>query len=325
MAAMDIAVSVEYGDVAEFPCDVLVLKYAQALYGADARVADLLDTEVSPRLGNYELLPGQGRVPARNVLFVGVAPLVEFGYGPIREFASYALQVVVHQLPEAEHVAMTMHGVGYGLDERESFLAQLGGLFDALRDFPFPLSLRRITFVERSRGRANRLQEILDEYLPGAAGVRNARTSEAKLSGAGPASHTKPHVFVAMPFADEMEDVYIFGIQGPVNAAGFLCERVDMARFTGDILERIKQRIETADLVIADLTGANPNVYLEVGYAWGRNRPVLLLSRKVEELCFDVKGHRCIVYKSIADLARRLAAELPAFGGEGGDQRRRQV
>jgi len=113
-----------------------------------------------------------------------------------------------------------------------------------------------------------------------------------------------------MPFAKELEDTYVFGIQGPANAAGFLCERVDMVTFTGDILERIKNRIQTAALVIAELTGANANVYLEVGYAWGLNRPVLLLIRQGEELKFDVKGQRCIIYENIVDLARRLQRDL---------------
>ena len=113
-----------------------------------------------------------------------------------------------------------------------------------------------------------------------------------------------------MPFSKDLEDVFIFGIQGPINKAGYLCERVDMLSFTGDILERIKSRIETAALVVADLTGANPNVYLEVGYAWGKNRPTLLLSRKTDDLKFDVRGQRCLVYDSIVDLSKKLQQDL---------------
>ena len=83
-----------------------------------------------------------------------------------------------------------------------------------------------------------------------------------------------------------------------------------MDTFTGDILERIKLRIETAALVIADLTAANPNVYLEVGYAWGKERPTLLISKKSGDLKFDVRGHRCLIYKSINELAKKLEADL---------------
>jgi hypothetical protein len=121
-------------------------------------------------------------------------------------------------------------------------------------------------------------------------------------------------VFVAMPFSEgEMEDVFGFGIQGPVHEAGLLCERVDMSTFTGDILQRIRERIDSSRLVIADLTGANPNVYLEVGYAWGRDRPTLLLARQGTDLKFDVRGHRCLMYRSITQLSAQLRNDLSAL------------
>jgi hypothetical protein len=39
---MNLTLSIECADIIDFTCDVLVLKYAQAFYGADALVADLL-------------------------------------------------------------------------------------------------------------------------------------------------------------------------------------------------------------------------------------------------------------------------------------------
>jgi hypothetical protein len=252
------------------------------------------------------------------VLFIGVLPLYQFDYGQIREFSSYSLQILAQGIPDVEHVAMTMHGVGYGLDEKESFLAQIGGLFDAVHSGIAPSSLKRITIVERNQGRATRLKQILETNLPSETISEKQNQVErvsppSKIASAGLQSNAKPHIFVAMPFSEEMEDVYIFGIQGPVNAAGYLCERVDMATFTGDILTRIKSRIETAALVVADLTGANANVYLEVGYAWGKDLPTLLIAKKSDELKFDVRGQRCIIYKNIADLAKKLETDLAAL------------
>jgi len=119
-------------------------------------------------------------------------------------------------------------------------------------------------------------------------------------------STAKDHVFVAMPFAPEFEDVYEFGIYAPVRKAGLACERVDQASFTGDILAKIKERISTARFVIAELTGARPNVYLEVGYSWGKDVPVVFLARRDEQLHFDVRTQKCIVYASIGQLAREL-------------------
>lgn len=318
---MNNKVFVEYADVIDYTCDVLILKYAQEFYGADALVASIIHPtaedrpHLSPPPGKYVLLSSEGKIAARKILFVGVLHLSQFDYGRIREFANYSMQILAGQVPEAKHIAMTMHGVGYGLDERESFLAQVAGLLDSFRSAIILPALERVTIVERNKGRAERLQQILDEFLPSAPSSIDSYKAHTPSStiqeiNAGPQSNKKPHIFVAMPISDDTEDVYNWGIQGPVNTAGYLCERVDRAIFTGDILDRIKSKIDTAKLVIADLTGANPNVYLEVGYAWGKNKPTLLLSKKADELKFDVRGQRCIVYKNITDLAKKLEADL---------------
>jgi hypothetical protein len=132
-----------------------------------------------------------------------------------------------------------------------------------------------------------------------AAGIRESGTAEGREGD-------KPHIFVAMPYAEEFQDVYEFGIYGPVRRCGYICEKVDETSFTGDILHRIKQKIESAKIVIADLSGSRPNVYLEVGYAWGHGVPVVFLSKEGEPLHFDVQTHRCIYYKTIGQLARDL-------------------
>ena len=135
-------------------------------------------------------------------------------------------------------------------------------------------------------------------------------TTTEILRSAGYESESKKNIFVAMPFAEEFEDVYFFGIQGAVKNAGYLCGRADLESYTGDVMDFVKSRIENSDLTIADLTGANPNVYLEVGYAWGRNKRTIRLAKDSEELKFDVQGQRCLVYKSIKDLMEKLEIEL---------------
>jgi hypothetical protein len=221
---------------------------------------------------------------------------------------------------------MTIHGVGYGLDESEALRSQLAGCLDALESGHYPSALERITIVELDRARALRLQAILNDAisgnavtLPGMAetlAYPRAIERSPLISDVGRASASKPHVFVAMPFDEALDDVFHYGIQAPVNAAGYLCERADLTAFTGDILARIKARIETAALVIAELSGANPNVFLEVGYAWGKERPTILLVQDTQKLPFDVRGQRCLVYKRIRDLEEALGQELQGLKQE---------
>lgn len=304
-------------DICGFNADVVVLKHAQSFYGADAVVAGALanvveQRQLTPKPGKHSLIPTNFQMASSYVLFVGVVQLYDFNYTQIREFSKRAIQITAKELPHASHVAMTIHGVGYGLDERESFLAQIGGILDAANNHR---AIKRVSIVEMNSIRARRLRTILREtFQRDAEGIPATRKTETtQRINAGIESDNKKHVFVAMPFAKEYEDTYVFGIQSPIHAIGLLCERVDLVAFTGDILERVKTRIDTASLIVAELTGANANVYLEVGYAWGRGRPTLLIARSGDDLKFDVRGQRCIIYDNIYDLSKKLSNDLKAL------------
>lgn len=314
---------VENGDVLTAECDVLILKYAQGFHGADLAVArtlgisDRADGALAP--GKYLRIPTKGKLPCKRVLFVGVPQLWEFGYAEIRKFAKTALSILANEDCEKASLAMTMHGVGYGLDEKEAFSAQIAGLMEYLQVQKPTWRPETITIVDRDANRAKRLTGFLADIIS-AAGEHSTNSSAAGvqiLPDAGTTSDAKKHVFVAMPYNEEMQDAYELAISEAVNAAGCLCERCDRAVFTGDVLDRIKKRIASATLVIADMTGANPNVYLEVGYAWGKRVPTLLVAKTGEELQFDVRTHRCIYYRNFSDLKRQMLQLIPKLMADG--------
>jgi hypothetical protein len=313
---------VVHDDVLAFPADVLALKYAQGLHGADRAVAEALNLSESVldaklrQPGSWHLVSGENLLAPTRVLFVGVVGLWHFRYAQIREFAARVLEVLEQAAPQTRHMAVTLHGVNYGLDELEAFTAEVGGFLDAQARGDGPPGLERLSFVEINAKRAARLTTALHHLLPEGLAVPPppaapaAPATGSALPTAGRESEAKPHVFVAMPFSDEFDDIYYYGIEPAVKAAGYLCERADTRCFPGDILEWIRGRIQTAALVIADLSTANPNVYLEVGYAWGHRRPTILLTRDVGDLKFDVRGQRCVIYKRIRDLEENLKREL---------------
>ncbi|MFB6177961.1 MAG: hypothetical protein ABEI99_12640, partial [Halobaculum sp.] len=179
--------------------------------------------------------------------------------------------------------------------------------------------LSRVKIVERNQGRADRLRKIRDEFLGGEYIQTESQPTEKERS-VGYDSESKPHVFVAMPFDEEFDDVYYTGIKPAVKQLAedidrdILCERVDENVFTGSVTDQIRDRIESASLVVADMTNANPNVYLEVGYAWGSDVPVLLLTQDTDDLEFDVEHHNSLIYDRMGihglkqDLEDTLAA-----------------
>jgi hypothetical protein len=116
-----------------------------------------------------------------------------------------------------------------------------------------------------------------------------------------------------MPYGDSFEDVFTYGIAPPVRSAGLLCERMDQITFTGDIVGHMREKISSASILVADLSEANPNVYLEIGYAWGVQTPCVLLCNRKSDLKFDLRGQRCLQYGSITELEKALTAELQAL------------
>jgi hypothetical protein len=125
---------------------------------------------------------------------------------------------------------------------------------------------------------------------------------------------SKPFVFLLMPFSDEFKDIYEVGIRPACRDAGAHCERVDEQRFTESILQRIYDQIAGADIIVADMTARNPNVFYETGFAHALKKHTILLTQKSDDIPFDLKHYRHIVYGGkISELKSQLQKELRFF------------
>lgn len=121
----------------------------------------------------------------------------------------------------------------------------------------------------------------------------------------------KPFVFVLIPFDKRFGDIYKFGIKGAANEVDAYCERLDDQIFTEGMLDRIFNQISKADVVVADMTGRNPNVFYEVGYAHALGKIVLLLTQNSDDIPFDLKHRQHTVYSgSIDTLKSELVTKL---------------
>lgn len=121
----------------------------------------------------------------------------------------------------------------------------------------------------------------------------------------------KTFVFVLMPFSSEFVDVYEVGIKQACKDAGAYCERVDEQTFEESILERVYNQISKADVIIAEMTGRNPNVFYETGYAHALNKRVILLTRDADDIPFDLKHYPHIVYGGkLATLKSQLESKI---------------
>lgn len=121
----------------------------------------------------------------------------------------------------------------------------------------------------------------------------------------------KPFAFVLMPFDQGFSDIYKFGIKQTAEDFNVVAERVDDQHFSENILERVYRQIENSDFIIAEMTGKNPNVFYEVGYAHAKGKLCALITQSAADIPFDLKHHPHVVYDgSIANLKEKLGTKI---------------
>ncbi|MBM4262441.1 MAG: DUF4071 domain-containing protein [Deltaproteobacteria bacterium] len=131
------------------------------------------------------------------------------------------------------------------------------------------------------------------------------------------------HAFVAMPFgikerfdangAKEQIDfnkVYSDLIRPALESAGFTVFRADEERSAGNIRTDMFQELLLADLVVADLSIDNPNVWYELGVRHAlRRRGVIQITCRSGPTPFDVYTDRSLRYHIKAGADNRLAPD----------------
>lgn len=114
--------------------------------------------------------------------------------------------------------------------------------------------------------------------------------------------------FVVMPFKRELKPVYD-AIGKALQKDHWTVQRADEIGRPRRITDVIMQAILTSDLVVADLTGNNPNVFYEVGVAHAIGCDVILLTQE-RAIPFDIITERTIFYKNSPRGIQELASNL---------------
>lgn len=104
-------------------------------------------------------------------------------------------------------------------------------------------------------------------------------------------------VFMLSPFSEPYDTIYKDHIKPTVEGTlGLISRRADDIFDTRPIMEDIWQQLNEAGIVVAELTGRNPNVFYETGIAHTIGKEVILLTQTMDDVPFDLRHLRCIVY-----------------------------
>ncbi len=85
-------------------------------------------------------------------------------------------------------------------------------------------------------------------------------------------------------------------IKRPLEPLGFKVLRADAISEPGTINLQVLKRIVDSEIVVADLTGTNPNVMYELAIRHATKKPVILLIKSGEKIPFDIATERTIFY-----------------------------
>lgn len=116
--------------------------------------------------------------------------------------------------------------------------------------------------------------------------------------------------FIVMEFDEPYNSLYASVIKPVCDDSGFEAERADDVYRPGVILQDITTALRSADVVIAEISPVNANVFYEVGYAHALRTPTILLARRGEKLPFDVSGYRTIFYEDTISGKDNVAEDL---------------
>jgi len=132
--------------------------------------------------------------------------------------------------------------------------------------------------------------------------------------------------FVIMPFgnpqvdpdyARQLDQIYlkwikptIESIKVPGSSESIICHRADEEARPGEIIFHIIENLFLSEIVIADLSGRNANVYYELGVRHAINNNTILIADDINDIPFDLRSLRTITYKYDPEGMLRLKENL---------------
>ena len=116
---------------------------------------------------------------------------------------------------------------------------------------------------------------------------------------------------------DRADEVFSYLIAPVCEELGYKPVRVDQVDAVDNINETIISYLKTAPMVVADMTGHNPNAFYELGFRQALELPLVPIIQMGNKLPFDVISQRTVFYNlsvgKIEQSKRELKAKMKSF------------
>ncbi|NAL78268.1 hypothetical protein [Nitrososphaera sp. AFS] len=120
--------------------------------------------------------------------------------------------------------------------------------------------------------------------------------------------------FVLMPIGVDLDRIYENIIETTIKSKGLECRRADDYKTNRAIMQDIWKAICESRVVVADITGLNPNVMYELGISHTVGKPTIIIYQRKEKnkikFPFDLSHIRRIEYENTATGGKILEQDL---------------
>jgi len=121
---------------------------------------------------------------------------------------------------------------------------------------------------------------------------------------------TRPEVVAIMPFSKKFSSIYETHIKTVAKRKGLSIARADNFFANTSIIDDIWTLILGANVIVADCTDQNPNVFYELGIAHTLGKDVILLTQSMNDIPFDISHLRYIEYENTPRGIKKLEKSL---------------
>jgi len=133
---------------------------------------------------------------------------------------------------------------------------------------------------------------------------------------------TRKYAFVVSPIGkkgtekyNQFKEVYDYIVKPAIKSCGYELEviRADDIEKPGSFVKDILENLLNSFIVIADLTGQNPNVFYELGVRHSLSARTILISQSLDDIPSDLREYRTIIYENSAKGVKDFTDQLTNY------------
>jgi hypothetical protein len=143
--------------------------------------------------------------------------------------------------------------------------------------------------------------------------INTSSKSEAVFGEPSSDNEFRCDVFMIMPFAEKFNSIYQDYVRPTVEELGLSMKRGDDFFSHHEIIDEIWSAISASQIVIADCTDRNANVFYELGVAHTLVKITVLITQNIIDVPFDVRGKRFIEYQDNSAGLKYLREKLREY------------